>query len=160
MYRACFLFPRQVTLALCEKRGRPPLTRSAVQIWHHQVSFRCEFPENLWTGEREARGVHQADSSLCGYGHCFCSEELRPAIFRRQERDQGDDEGFTEEYPISVVASTRKSGAAREPYLRLVICCGREMSVQREEPYLYYRRDRWTSSEKRGRLYHGRPYGH
>ena len=70
------------------------------------ISFDVNFRGNLWTGE-EARACIQEILPLVDI--FFCSEDTARLTFRKEGSLKEIMKSFTEEYPISVVASTRRT---------------------------------------------------
>ncbi len=69
------------------------------------VSFDVNFRGNLWTGEEARECIEQI---LPYVDIFFCSEETARLTFKKTGTAQEIMKSFTEEYPISIVASTQR----------------------------------------------------
>lgn len=98
-----------------------------------RISFDVNFRGNLWTGE-EARVCIQEILPLVDI--FFCSEDTARLTFHKEGNLQKIMKSFTEEYPISVVASTRRVvHSPRCHSFGSVIYSSQTDTFYEEEPY-------------------------
>lgn len=69
------------------------------------ISFDVNFRGNLWTGEEARRCIEEILPLVDIF---FCSEDTARLTFRKEGNLEEIMKSFTREYPISVVASTRR----------------------------------------------------
>lgn len=95
-----------ITLALSESLKRT--TMEMIKRFKEAgtiVSFDVNFRGNLWTGEEARECIEQI---LPYVDIFFCSEETARLTFKKTGTAQEIMKSFTEEYPISIVASTQR----------------------------------------------------
>lgn len=95
-----------ITLALSESLKRT--TMEMIKRFKEAgtiVSFDVNFRGNLWTGEEARECIEQI---LPYVDIFFCSEETARLTFKKTGTAQKIMKSFTEEYPISIVASTQR----------------------------------------------------
>ncbi len=95
-----------ITLALSENLKRT--TMEMIKRFKEAgtiVSFDVNFRGNLWTGEEARECIEQI---LPYVDIFFCSEETARLTFKKIGTAQEIMKSFTEEYPISIVASTQR----------------------------------------------------
>ena len=95
-----------ITLALSESLKRT--TMEMIKRFKEAgtiVSFDVNFRGNLWTGEEARECIEQI---LPYVDIFFCSEETARLTFKKTGAAQEIMKSFTEEYPISIVASTQR----------------------------------------------------
>ena len=97
------------------------------------ISFDVNFRGNLWTGE-EARACIEEILPLVDI--FFCSEDTARLTFRKEGSLREIMKSFTREYPISVVASTRRVvHSPRRHSFGSLIYSGETDTFYEEEPY-------------------------
>ncbi|MGL6221207.1 MAG: sugar kinase, partial [Lacrimispora sphenoides] len=107
MYSATTCFHTTgITLALCENTRKTAIDMiKKFKKTGTIISFDVNFRGNLWTGE-EARAC--IEEILPYVDIFFCSEETARLTFKKEGTVKEMMKNFTEEYPISVVASTQR----------------------------------------------------
>ncbi len=135
MYKATTCFHTTgITLALCEN------TRStAIEMIRKFketgtiISFDVNFRGNLWTGEEARECIEQI---LPYVDIFFCSEETARLTFKKEGSVKEMMRNFTEEYPISVVASTQRIVHSPKSHtFGSVIYDASKKEYYEEEPY-------------------------
>lgn len=97
------------------------------------ISFDVNFRGNLWTGE-EAREC--IEGILPYVDIFFCSEDTARLTFLKEGDARSIMKSFTEEYPISVVASTQRivHSPKRHTFGSIIYCAGDDAYYE-EAPY-------------------------
>ena len=107
MYKATTCFHTTgITLALCENTRKTAI--DMIRKFKESgtiISFDVNFRGNLWTGE-EARACIEQILPLVDI--FFCSEDTARLTFHKEGTAREMMKSFTEEYPISIVASTQR----------------------------------------------------
>ncbi|MCI5650155.1 MAG: sugar kinase [Fusicatenibacter sp.] len=123
-----------ITLALCEKTRETAIAMIKKFKEHGAlISFDVNFRGNLWTGD-EARECIQ--KILPYVDIFFCSEDTARLTFLKEGTAHEIMKSFTEEYPISVVASTQR--IVHSPKIHTfgsVIYSAADDTFYEEEPY-------------------------
>ena len=123
-----------ITLALSEQ-----CRETAVEMIHRfkaagaKISFDVNFRGNLWTGEEARKCIEQI---LPYVDIFFCSEETARLTFLKEGSGREIMKSFTQEYSISIVASTRR--IVHSPKIHTfgsVIYDARKDRFYEEEPY-------------------------
>lgn len=97
------------------------------------ISFDVNFRGNLWTG---AEAKECIESILPYVDIFFCSEDTARLTFLKEGDAKSIMKSFTEEYPISVVASTQRIvHSPKRHTFGSVIYCAKENTYYEEEPY-------------------------
>lgn len=107
MYRdtTCF-HTTGITLALCEDTRRTAI--DMIRRFKESgtiISFDVNFRGNLWTGEEARECIEQI---LPYVDIFFCSEDTARLTFKKEGNVKEMMKSFTEEFPISIVASTQR----------------------------------------------------
>lgn len=123
-----------ITLALS-----PQVRETAVEMMKRfkskgaLISFDVNFRGNLWTG---AEAKECIESILPYVDIFFCSEDTARLTFLKEGDAKSIMKSFTEEYPISVVASTQRIvHSPKRHTFGSVIYCAKEGTYYEEEPY-------------------------
>ena len=123
-----------ITLALSEK-----LRDTAIEMMKRfkeagtLVSFNVNFRGNLWTGE-EAREC--IEKILPYVDIFFCSEDTARLTFKKTGTAREMMKSFTEEYPISIVASTQRVvHSPKRHTFGSVMYDAKKQEYYEEEPY-------------------------
>lgn len=97
------------------------------------ISFDVNFRGNLWTGA-EAKEIIESILPLVDI--FFCSEDTARLTFLKEGDAKSIMKSFTDEYPISVVASTQRIvHSPKRHTFGSVIYCAKEDTYYEEEPY-------------------------
>ena len=97
------------------------------------ISFDVNFRGNLWTGE-EAKAC--IETILPYVDVFFCSEETARLTFRKEGDARSIMKSFTEEYPLSLVASTQRVvHSPKRHTFGSIIYCAKEDAYYEEPPY-------------------------
>jgi 2-dehydro-3-deoxygluconokinase len=97
------------------------------------ISFDVNFRGNLWTGEEARECIEQILPFVDVF---FCSEETARLTFHKEGNAKTIMKSFTEEYPISIVASTQRIvHSPREHTFGSIIYSKKEDKFYEEEPY-------------------------
>lgn len=135
MYSAARCFHTSgITLALS-----PQLRDTAIEMIRHfkeqgaKISFDVNFRGNLWTG-REAREC--IEGILPYVDIFFCSEDTARLTFLKEGDAKSIMKSFTQEYPISVVASTQRivHSPKRHTFGSIIYSAPEDVFYE-EEPY-------------------------
>lgn len=107
MYQAATCFHTTgITLALCGNTRKTAI--DMIRKFKENgtiISFDVNFRGNLWTGEEAREWVEQI---LPFVDIFFCSEDTARLTFKKEGTAKEIMKSFTEQYPISVVASTQR----------------------------------------------------
>ena len=107
MYKATTCFHTTgITLALCDNTRKTAI--DMIKKFKESgtiISFDVNFRGNLWTGEEARACIEQI---LPYVDIFFCSEDTARLTFKKQGTVKEMMKSFTEEYPISIVASTQR----------------------------------------------------
>lgn len=97
------------------------------------ISFDVNFRGNLWTGEQARECIEQI---LPYVDIFFCSEDTARLTFKKTGTAEEMMKSFTEEYPVSVVASTQRivHSPKRHSFGSVIYDAARK-EFYREEPY-------------------------
>jgi 2-dehydro-3-deoxygluconokinase len=136
MYASTKLFHVSgVTLALCEETRN-----TAIEMIHKfkeagaLISFDVNFRGNLWTGD-EAREC--IEKFLPYVDIFFCSEDTARLTFGKTGTAEEIMKSFTEEYPISIVASTQRIvHSPKHHTFGSVIYSRKTDTFYKEDPYV------------------------
>ena len=97
------------------------------------ISFDVNFRGNLWTGE-EAKAC--IEKILPYVDIFFCSEDTARLTFQKEGGAKSIMKSFTQEYPISVVASTQRIvHSPKRHTFGSIIYCAKEDTYYEEAPY-------------------------
>lgn len=97
------------------------------------ISFDVNFRGNLWTGE-EAKAC--IEKILPYVDIFFCSEDTARLTFQKEGDTKSIMKSFTQDYPISVVASTQRIvHSPKRHTFGSIIYCAKEDTYYEEAPY-------------------------
>lgn len=123
-----------ITLALS-----PQVRKTAIEMMKRfkehgaVISFDVNFRGNLWTG---AEAKECIESILPYVDIFFCSEDTARLTFLKEGDAKSIMKSFTEEYPISVVASTQRIvHSPKRHTFGSIIYCAKEDTYYEEPPY-------------------------
>lgn len=135
MYRAATCFHTSgITLALCEQTRKTAV--DMIRKFKETgtiISFDVNFRGNLWTGEEARACIEQI---LPYVDIFFCSEDTARLTFKKKGTAKEMMKSFTEEYPITVVASTQRIVHSPKSHtFGSVIYDAAKKQYYEEEPY-------------------------
>ena len=123
-----------ITLALC-----PQVRETAIEMIKRFkaegtiISFDVNFRGNLWTGAEAKKCI---ESILPYVDIFFCSEDTARLTFLKEGHARSIMKSFTEEYEISVVASTQRIvHSPKRHTFGSIIYCAKDGTYYEEAPY-------------------------
>jgi 2-dehydro-3-deoxygluconokinase len=135
MYKATTCFHTTgITLALCENTRKTAIDMiRKFKASGTIISFDVNFRGNLWTGEEAKECIEQI---LPYVDIFFCSEDTARLTFKKEGTVKEMMKSFTEEYPISIVASTQRIVHSPKSHtFGSVIYDGSRGEYYEEDPY-------------------------
>lgn len=97
------------------------------------ISFDVNFRANLWTGEQAKECIEQI---LPYVDIFFCSEDTARLTFQRDGNLHDIMKSFTQEYPISIIASTQRTVHTPKVHtFGSILYSAKENKFYEEEPY-------------------------
>ena len=135
MYRAARCFHTSgITLALSDQTRQ--IAIEMMKRFKEQgaiISFDVNFRGNLWTGPQAKACI---ESILPYVDIFFCSEDTARLTFLKEGDAKAMMKSFTEEYPISIVASTQRIvHSPKRHSFGSVIYCAKKDAYYEESPY-------------------------